>query len=82
MSMVSVVFKVYTDEGALDSVASEIKKSLNPKDIKTEELAFGIKALRVMFLFDNSSMNSSVIEEKVRKINGVSELEVEEESLI
>ncbi len=82
MSMVSVIFKVYTEEGALDSVSNEIKEKLAPKDLKTEELAFGIKAIRVMFVFDNASQNSSMFEEKVRKISGVSEIEAEEETLI
>ncbi len=81
MSEVSVIFKVYTDEGKLESAMEGIKK-LNPHDLKTEELAFGMKAIKVMFIYDNASANSSEIEERIRKIEGVSEIEVEQETLI
>lgn len=81
MSDVSVIFKVYAEEGRLGAVLEGIKR-LNPHDIKTEELAFGLKAIKVMFIYDNASANSSEIEEKIRKVNGVSEIEVEQETLI
>jgi translation elongation factor EF-1beta len=82
MSGVSVIFKIYAQEGKLDSVMKEIAEKLKPKDMKVEELAFGIKAIRAMFLFDNADSTSSGIEERLRAIEGVSELEVEEESLL
>ncbi len=81
MSDVSVIFKVYTEEGKLDPVMAGIKK-LKPHDLKTEELAFGMKAIKVMFIYDNASANSSEIEERIRRIEGVSEIEVEQETLI
>lgn len=83
MSGVSVIFKIYTEEGQLDSAVKEITERLKPKDIRVEELAFGIKAIRAMFLFDNATAtNSSTIEDAIRKVKGVSEIEVEEESLL
>lgn len=82
MSGVSVIFKIYTEEGQLDSAMKEITEKLKPKDIRTEELAFGIRAIRAMFLFDNAESTSSQIEEQIRKVRGVSEIEVEEESLL
>lgn len=81
MSDVSVIFKVYAEEGKLDSAMEGIRK-LNPNDIKTEELAFGMKAIKVMFIYDNASADSSELEEKIRKVEGVSEIEVEQESLV
>ncbi|MGC8478378.1 MAG: hypothetical protein ACP5NE_00395 [Candidatus Micrarchaeia archaeon] len=81
MSKVGVVFKVYAEEGKLESVAAEVKK-LEPQDMRQEELAFGIKVLKVLFVFDDSKAGSSNIEEKLKGIEGVSEVDVEEETLV
>ncbi len=81
MSKVSVIFKVYPEEGSLEAVSNSIKV-MNPKDLKTEDLAFGIKVVRAMFIFDDTQMRSSTLEDSLRKIKGVSEVEVEQETLI
>ncbi len=81
MSKVGVVFKVYADEGKLEEVAGEVKK-LEPQDMRTEELAFGIKILKVLFVFDDSKTGSSNIEEKLKSMEGVSQVDVEEETLV
>ncbi|MCL4379555.1 MAG: elongation factor 1-beta family protein [Candidatus Marsarchaeota archaeon] len=82
MSRVSVIFKVYPKEGAIDETANRIKEQLKPVAIQSEEVAFGIKVIKARFVFDNEKTNSSSIENQIRKIDGVSEIEVEEESLI
>ena len=82
MAKVGALFKIFTDEGKLDEVMDEIKKELKPQDIRSEELAFGIKVIKVLFVFEDSEVGSSSIEEKLKKVKGVSEVEVEQESLI
>ena len=82
MAKVGALFKIFTDEGKLDEVTDEIKKELNPQDIRSEELAFGIKVIKALFVFEDSEVGSSSIEEKLKKVKGVSEVEVEQESLI
>ena len=81
MSKVSVIFKIYPDGDSLDAVAGRIR-DMNPKDLKTEELAFGIKVIRTMFIFEDTQTRSSDLEEALKKIKGVSEVEVEQETLI
>lgn len=81
MSEVSIIFKVYPKEGGIEKMVAEIKK-LEPKDIKIEEIGFGIKIARVMFVFDDAKVSSSVIEEMLRNSKEVGEVEVEEESLL
>ena len=49
--------------------------------MQLEDIAFGIKVIKVMFVHDDSE-GSSIIEEKLRKVNGVTEVEVADESLI
>ncbi|MGC8537732.1 MAG: hypothetical protein ACP5MZ_01970 [Candidatus Micrarchaeia archaeon] len=81
MSMVSIIFKVYPEESSFDSVASALK-GMEARDVKAEDIGFGIKVIKAMFVFDDTKTNSSSIEEAVKGIAGVSEVEVEEESLL
>jgi translation elongation factor EF-1beta len=81
MSIVIVIFKVYPEEGALESVTDKVKQ-LSPQDMKVEDLAFGIKILKAAFKFNDEQTNSSAIEEKLAKLEGVSQVEVEEETLL
>ncbi len=82
MSRVSVIFKIYPNEGALEEATKRIKDALKPVAIQAEEVAFGIKVIKARFVFNNEETNSSAIEDQIRKIEGVSEIEVEEESLM
>lgn len=79
MGMVATVFKVYAEDP--DKVMAEIKAKLNPKSMQSEEIAFGIKVLKVMFVHEDSE-GSNILEDKLRAISGVSEVEVAEESLL
>lgn len=81
MSDVGVVFKIYAKDGEFDKCMAEVK-GLGPKGMSSSEIGFGIKVIKAYFTFNNDSMTSSQIEEKIRKLQSVSEIEVEEESLI
>ncbi len=81
MGDVAVLFKIYVDEGQEDSVSAAVKSELSPKGMSFDEIGFGIKVLKALFVHDDSS-GSSEIEEKIRKIPGVTEVEVETESLV
>ena len=82
MAKVAVIFKVYPKDGELDKVISKIKSSLNPSGMQTEDIGFGIKCIKVLFTFDDLQGSSSQLEEKLRGVEGVSEVEVAEESLV
>lgn len=82
MSDVAVLFKVYPKDDMLDKAVKNIKERMKPAGMQIEDLAFGIKVIKVIFRFDDSKESSSRIEEELRKIDGVGELEVEEEGLI
>ena len=81
MAKVAVIFKVYPKEGEIDKVASALK-GLGSQGTQTEDIGFGIKVIKVLFTFDDKEGSSSSIEDKIRKIEGVSEVEVAEESLV
>lgn len=82
MSKVAVLFKVYPKDDMLDKAVSEIKEKMNPAGMQTEDVAFGIKVVKVMFKFDDAETSSSKIEEQLKNIEGVGEIEVVEEGLL
>jgi translation elongation factor EF-1beta len=82
MPKVAVIFKVYPDDGKLEQVMKKVNEKLKPAAMQSEEVAFGIKVVKVRFVFDDSETSSSKIEENIKAVEGVSEVEVEEESLI
>ena len=61
---------------------SNIKEQLKPAGIQADEVAFGIKVIRVLFTFEDVDKASSNVEEALKKIDGYGEVEVEEESLL
>jgi translation elongation factor EF-1beta len=82
MSRVSVIFKIYPAENGLETAVQRIKDELKPQAIQSEEVAFGIKVIKVRFVFDDDQTSSSKIEEQLKAMKEVSEVEVEEESLM
>jgi translation elongation factor EF-1beta len=81
MGDVAVLFRVYTEAGKEDAVRSEIVDKLGPKGSQLEDVAFGIKTIKVLFVHDDKQ-GSSEIEDKIKKIPGVNEVEIIEESLV
>ena len=81
MGKVATLFKVYPEQGAEDSVLSEIKEGMKPNSIQLEDIAFGIKIIKAMFIHDDSD-GSERYEAKLRAMKNVNEVEVAEESLI
>ncbi len=81
MGDVAVLFRVYAEEGKEEAVRKEISDKLKPKGSQLEDVAFGIKTIKVLFIHDDST-GSSEIEERLKKIPGVKEVEIVEESLM
>jgi translation elongation factor EF-1beta len=81
MGSVATVFKVYPEPGSEDAAKKEIEAILKPKGIQVEEIAFGIKVIKVLFVHDDKE-GSTELEEKLRKVKGINEVEVEDETLI
>lgn len=82
MSKVAILFKVYPKDEMLDKAVANIRDKMHPAGMQTEDVAFGIKVIKVMFKFDDSDTSSSKLEEELKKIEGVSEIEVMEEGLL
>ncbi len=80
MGNVATLFKVYVEAGMEDSVSNGIK-AMNPKSIQMEEIGFGIKVIKVMFVHTDEE-GSTPYEEKLKAVKGVNEVEVEEQTLL
>ena len=79
MGKVATLFKVYADDA--DAVSQLIVSNLKPTSVQVEEIGFGIKVIKVMFVHDDNE-GSTGYEEGLRKIAGVRDVEVAEESLL
>lgn len=89
MGKVLVIAKVLPSDIStnLDLIVKNVKSNL-PKNVvfkgsKTEEIAFGLKALKLYFTIpDNIEGGTSVIEDYLKNIHGIDQVEIEFISLI
>ncbi|MBI4170139.1 MAG: elongation factor 1-beta [Candidatus Aenigmarchaeota archaeon] len=67
----------------VDVVKKEIEKQLQPEQIVEKPIAFGLKMLEVLLVFDDrEGANTDAIEEKLRSIEGVASVEAGDVTLI
>ena len=62
----------------LDNLEKEIKSAVNPQKINREPIAFGLVAVNVTTLVEDAEGQLDSVENKLRAINGVGEVEVTE----
>lgn len=75
MGLVAATFKIMPDApGHEDSIKKEIHQRLDPKQVREVPIAFGIKLIEVLLIFDDKEGIGSV-EEKLRSIEGVASVE-------
>lgn len=83
MGDVAVTLKVMPDspETDLDKIREEISKKVKIQDYNTEEIAFGLKALRILIVKPDTG-GTDDIEKQIKEIEGVSDVEVESVTLV
>ncbi len=82
MGKVAVSLKIMPESPDVDleQIKSEIAKKIQLNDAQIEPLAFGLKALKILVVVPDSNFNG--LEDEIRSIKGVSEVEVESSTLI
>jgi translation elongation factor EF-1beta len=76
VAKVSVTLKVFPeDPSALDALKAEVSKVVQIVESKEEDIGFGVKALSIRFLMEESA-GVDAIEEKIASIKGVSQVQV------
>lgn len=82
MGQVAVVIKILPDSPEnFASMKENIIKTFNPKSVKEEDVAFGLKALKIMVIMDDKE-GAGNIEEKIMQIKGVGQAQVEDMTLV
>lgn len=81
MGNVAISLKVMpaSQEEDLEKIRENIEKEIKVQDSKIEDVAFGLKCLKVLVVVPDSSQN---VEEKIKSIHGVGGVEVESVTLI
>ncbi|MFH1285612.1 MAG: elongation factor 1-beta [Candidatus Micrarchaeota archaeon] len=82
MGKVMTIIKVFPEDmEKFEQIKEEIRKKFNPKDMKEEPVAFGFKILKVGIVSEDKE-GSGNVEEELKKISGVSEVQVEDVTLV
>ncbi|MCC7570957.1 hypothetical protein KO465_06475 [Candidatus Micrarchaeota archaeon] len=77
MADVTVDLKISVqDMDKLDEVAEQIKKLTRVAALGFQDMGFGIKVIRAKILVDDKVEGFDVIEEKIKEIEDVSEVDV------
>jgi len=75
---VAAQIKIYVDDPSqFAGVKSGLEKIAKVQKSWEEDVGFGIKVLKANLLLDDSKGGMDQVEEKIRKLQGVSEVEVE-----
>lgn len=88
MGKVAISFKVMpSDESTdIDKTKDDLVRKLSEDYVlgktSTEELAFGLKCVKIIVIVDDQGGLSDKVEETIRSFPGIGEVEVDEVSLI
>ena len=77
---IGAVFLVYTEPEDFEKVRERLKPLA--REIKEEELGFGVKYFKVLIVVEDRDRSLDEVEEKLRAIPGVSEVELESSTLV
>ncbi|NMJ76569.1 elongation factor 1-beta [Nanohaloarchaea archaeon] len=79
MAKVAVVLKVMPEEAEteLDTLEEEVRDTVDVDDLQTEDVAFGLKALKVSTVVDDEEMGMEGAKESLEEIEDVQSVEIE-----
>ncbi len=81
MGEVAVVYKINPNLEKKEKIKEELSE-LGAKEIKEEEVGFGIVSLKVVFVLEDKPNSIEELEKKIEKIEGINSLQVEGTSLV
>jgi len=82
MGNVAISLKIMPDspETDIEKIKEEISKRLKVQDSKIEPIAFGLKALKILIIVPDKETGD--IENKIKEVKGVSDVETESVTLV
>ena len=81
MGDVAVIYKINPDIEKKDELKKELLK-LGAKEIKEEEVGFGIVSLKVVFVLEDKPKGIEEFEKELEKLEGISSINIEGTSLV
>ncbi len=77
MGEVVAVIKVMPESpDVFENIKSEVEKTIKAEKIEEEPIAFGLKALKITVVVKDDEGGTEAIEEKLKHIQGVSDVQV------
>lgn len=79
MGKISCVYKIMPedDETDLETIKEQLRERLDVEDIGEEEVAFGLKAVKVSTITTDEEGGTDAVEEKLEGMEGVQSIELE-----
>lgn len=79
MGEISCVYKVMPadDETDLDEIKEQLREKIDVEDIGEEEVAFGLKAVKVSTITTDEEGGTDAVEEKLEELDNVQSIELE-----
>ncbi|MFT4867449.1 MAG: translation elongation factor aEF-1 beta [Candidatus Nanohaloarchaea archaeon] len=79
MGKISCVYKIMPedDETDLEEVKEQLREKIDVEDIGEEEVAFGLKAVKVSTITTDEEGGTDAVEEKLEGLEGVQSIELE-----
>ncbi|HIE41355.1 MAG TPA: hypothetical protein EYP80_01700 [Candidatus Aenigmarchaeota archaeon] len=81
MGEVAVVYRLIPNPEKKEEVKNKLLEE-GAKDIKEENIGFGITALKVMFIMQDEAKKIEELENKLEKIGGIESIQIEGTSLL
>jgi translation elongation factor aEF-1 beta len=79
MGKISCVYKIMPedDETDLETIKEQLREKIDVEDIGEEEVAFGLKAVKVSTITTDEEGGTDAVEEKLEGLEGVQSIELE-----
>ncbi|PSH00222.1 MAG: elongation factor 1-beta [Nanohaloarchaea archaeon SW_4_43_9] len=79
MGKISCVYKIMPedDETDLEKIKDQLREELDVEDIGEEEVAFGLKAVKVSTITTDEEGGTDAVEEKLEDLEGIQSIELE-----
>lgn len=79
MGEISCVYKVMPEDAEtdLEAIKDQIREVLDVEDIGEEEVAFGLKAVKVSTITTDEEGGTDAVEEKLEQVENVQSIELE-----
>ncbi|MFB6193374.1 MAG: elongation factor 1-beta [Candidatus Nanohaloarchaea archaeon] len=79
MGKISCVYKIMPedDETDLEDVKDQVREVIDVEDIGEEEVAFGLKAIKVSTITTDEEGGTDAVEEKLEELDNIQSIELE-----